>query len=148
MKRRAFLGMVIAGALVSTRGTAASSVIEVYKDPTCGCCEKWIGHLRASGFTVRVNEVASLDAVKARVGLPATLASCHTALVDGYVIEGHVPAAEIHRLLGELPKARGLAVPGMPAIAPGMDLSHGPGYQVLLFHADGTVQVYRSYPSI
>ena len=148
MRRRTFLGMVVAGALVVTRSTAASSAIEVYKDPTCGCCGKWIEHVRANGFTVKVNEVRSLDALRVQVGLPPALASCHTALIDGYVIEGHVPAADIRRFLAESPKARGLAVPGMPAIAPGMDRPHGPGYEVLLFQADGATQVYRSYPSV
>jgi hypothetical protein len=151
MKRRGFLGVVAAGAagvLIARPSTAASQVIEVYKEPTCGCCGKWIEHVRASGFVARVNEVRSVDALKAQVGLPSVLASCHTALIDGYVIEGHVPAADIRQLLAERPKARGLAVPGMPAIAPGMDGTHGPGYKVLLFQADGTTQVYHAYPSI
>jgi hypothetical protein len=139
---------MIATALVTGRpATAASPTIEVYKDPTCGCCGKWVEHLRANGFSARVNEIAALDAFKSRVGVPAALASCHTALVDGYVIEGHVPAAEIRRLLTDRPKARGLAVPGMPPGAPGMDIPRAPGYTVLLFDADGTSRNYRSYPA-
>ena len=147
MKRRAFLGVVIAGAFVATGTRAASPVIDVYKEPACGCCGKWSEHLRANGFTVRVHELPMLDAFRARAGVPAALASCHTALIDGYALEGHVPAADILKLLAERPKAQGLAVPGMPATAPGMDLARGPGYAVLLFQVDGTTRVYHSYPS-
>ena len=147
MKRRTFLGAVVAGAFAATRGASASPTIDVYKDPECGCCSKWVGHLRANGFTARVVERRGLDAFKAQVGVPSALASCHTALVDGYVIEGHVPAGDIRKLLAERPKARGLAVPGMPASAPGMDAPHGPGYDVLLFQADATTRLYRSYPA-
>lgn len=148
MKRRTFLGAIVAAAVVVGRSAAAaSSTIDVYKDPACGCCGKWVEHLRANGFSARVHETAALDAFRARVGVPAALASCHTALIDGYVIEGHVPAAEIRRLLVDRPQALGLAVPGMPAGAPGMDIAHAPGYTVLLFHADGTLRTYRSYPA-
>ena len=145
MKRRDFIGVVMAGAFVVGKATA-STAIDVYKDPTCGCCGKWIEHLRADGFIARVNETRALNAFKVQVGVPAALASCHTALIEGYVIEGHVPPTEIRKLLAERPKALGLAVPGMPATAPGMDAPHGPGYDVLLFQADGTTRVYRSYP--
>ena len=144
MRRRTFIGVVLACA-VTTGRAAASPAIDVYKDPACGCCAKWVEHLRANGFAARVNEERSLDAFKARVGVPATLASCHTALVDGYVIEGHVPAAEIRKLLADRPRALGLAVPGMPAGAPGMDMPRAPGYDVLLFRADGSRSVFRSY---
>jgi hypothetical protein len=147
MKRRAFLGVVVAGAFVTSRGNAATLAIDVYKDPTCGCCGNWVAYLRANGFIVRVNEVRALDAFKAQTGVPPALASCHTALIDGYVIEGHVPAGDIYKLLRERPKAHGLAVPGMPGGAPGMDNAHAPGYNVLLFQADGASRIYHSYPS-
>jgi len=148
MRRRTFLGAIVAAAVVVGRSAAAaSSTIDVYKDPACGCCGKWVEHLRANGFSARVHETAALDAFRARAGVPAALASCHTALIDGYVIEGHVPAAEIRRLLADRPQALGLAVPGMPAGAPGMDIPRAPGYTVLLFHADGTHRTYRSYPA-
>jgi len=145
MRRRTFLGIAVAATLVATKVTAAVPVIEVYKSPTCGCCGKWAEHLRKDGFTVNVHDIPDIDAFRAKAGVPAALAACHTALVGGYVIEGHVPAADIRKLLTERPKARGLAVPGMPAISPGMDAAHGPGYHVLLFQADGSPRVYHAY---
>ena len=145
MRRRTFLGIAIAATLVATRVTGAVPVIEVYKSPTCGCCGKWAEHLRKDGFAVNVHDIPDIDAFRAKAGVPAALAACHTALVGGYVIEGHVPAADIRKLLTERPKARGLAVPGMPAISPGMDAVHGPGYDVLLFQAEGSPSVYHAY---
>jgi len=114
MRRRTFLGITVAAALVAARATAATMVVDVYKSPTCGCCGKWVEHLRTNGFAVTVNEIDNVDAFRTRAGVPAALASCHTARVDGYVVEGHVPAADIRKLLAERPKALGLAVPGMP----------------------------------
>lgn len=145
MRRRTFLGFAVAAALVATKIAAAVPVVEVYKSPTCGCCGKWVEHLRTSGFAVNVNDIPNVDAFRAKAGVPAALASCHTALVSGYVVEGHVPAADIRKLLAERPKALGLAVPGMPMGAPGMDAPHARGYDVLLFQADGTTRVYRAY---
>jgi hypothetical protein len=144
MRRRTFLGIAVAAALVATK-VAAVPVVEVYKSPTCGCCGKWVEHLRTSGFAVSVNNIPNMDTFRAKAGVPAALASCHTALVSGYVVEGHVPAADIRKLLAERPKALGLAVPGMPMGAPGMDAPHARGYDVLLFQADGTTRVYRAY---
>ena len=146
MKRRTFLGIAIAATLGATKATAAAPVIDVYKDPTCGCCGKWAVHLRKDGFAVNVHDIDDVDAFRARAGVPAALASCHTALVDGYVVEGHVPAADIRKFLAERPKARGLAVPGMPAGAPGMDAPHASGYDVLLFQIDGATRAYHAYP--
>jgi hypothetical protein len=146
MKRRTFLGIVVAAPLIATKTTAAAPVINVYKSPTCGCCGKWAEHLRANGFVVNVNAIQDVTAFRAQAGVPAALASCHTALVDGYVVEGHVPAVDIRKLLAERPKARGLAVPGMPAAAPGMYAPHASGYDVLLFQADGATRVYHTYP--
>jgi hypothetical protein len=146
MKRRTFLGLAVAATLAANRVAAAVPLVEVYKSPTCGCCGKWAEHLRSDGFAVNVHATPDIDTFRARAGVPAGLASCHTALVGGYVVEGHVPAADIRKLLTERPKALGLAVPGMPAISPGMDAPHGPGYDVLLFQADGGVQVYHAYP--
>lgn len=122
-------------------------LVTVTKDPNCGCCDGWADHIKAAGFPVRVivsNEVFSL---KQQLGVPAELASCHTAEVGGYVIEGHVPAAAIRRLLAARPQAIGLAVPGMPAGSPGMDF---PGtrpeqYEVLLFNASGQKVFSRFY---
>jgi hypothetical protein len=145
MRRRTFLGIAVAATLVATKVAAAVQVIEVYKSPTCGCCGKWAEHLRNDGFAVNVHAIPNIDAFRVRTGVPAALASCHTALVGGYVVEGHVPAADIRKLLTERPKALGLAVPGMPAISPGMDAPHGPGYEVLLFQTDGASRVYHVY---
>jgi hypothetical protein len=124
----------------------------VTKDPNCGCCEAWINHLRQSGFAVQARNTNDLDRIKARLGVPKDLAACHTAEIAGYVIEGHVPAAAIHKLLAERPRARGLAVPGMPAGSPGMEVSGSEpeAYEVILFDAQerrvfaryrGTVQI-------
>ncbi|MBY0136001.1 DUF411 domain-containing protein [Shinella daejeonensis] len=114
-------------------------LVKVTKDPNCGCCDGWSDHIKAAGFPVRVIESDDVFNLKQQLGVPADLVSCHTAEVDGYVIEGHVPAAAVRRLLAERPKAIGLAVPGMPAGSPGMDF---PGvepepYEVLLFNASG-----------
>src|SRR5213593_807074 len=97
MRRRTFLGITEAAALVAARATAATMVVDVYKSPTCGCCGKWVEHLRTNGFAVTVNEIDNVDAFRTRAGVPAALASCHTARVDGYVVEGHVPAADIRK---------------------------------------------------
>lgn len=110
-------------------------LVNVTKDPSCGCCDGWVAHMEAAGFPVRVVESADMDSLKRRLGVPAELASCHTAEVGGYVVEGHVPASAIRRLLAERPDATGLAVPGMPAGSPGMDF---PGvdsepYEAFLF---------------
>jgi hypothetical protein len=145
MRRRTFLGIAVAATLLATNVAAAVPVIEVYKSPTCGCCGKWAEHLRNGGFAVNVHAIPDIDAFRVRTGVPAAMASCHTALVGGYVVEGHVPAADIRKLLTERPKALGLAVPGMPAISPGMDAPHGPGYEVLLFQTDGASRVYHVY---
>lgn len=146
MRRRTFLGIAVAATLVATKVAAAVPVIEVYKSPTCGCCGNWAEHLRNDGFAVNVHAIPDIDAFRVRTGVPAALASCHTALVGGYVVEGHVPAADIRKLLTERPKGLGLAVPGMPAISPGMDAPHGPGYEVLLFQTDGATRIYHAYP--
>jgi hypothetical protein len=98
--------------------------VEVWKDPNCGCCQDWVEHMQDNGFAVTVHDTGN-SAVRSRLGLPARLGSCHTALVGGYVLEGHVPAADVRKLLAEKPKALGLAVPGMPVGSPGMD---GPAY--------------------
>jgi len=123
--------------------------IHVYKSPTCGCCNDWIKHLQANGFKVKVIDVPDSRHYRARFGMPAKLGSCHTGVVGGYVIEGHVPAREIGRLLRERPKALGLSVPGMPVGSPGMDgpeyKGHVDPYDVLLVQADGRASVFASY---
>ena len=146
MKRRLLLKGILAGALgVQAHAFAALPVIEVYKSATCGCCHAWVDHLRANGFTVNTHDVANPSDYRERFGMPNELGSCHTALVQGYVIEGHVPAAEIKRLLAEHPKARGLSVPGMPLGSPGMEGPRSDPYDVMLVRADGKYSVYRHY---
>lgn len=154
MKRRSFvLATPVALAAVSlssvtAANTGALPVMEVWKDPNCGCCTDWINRLARDGFQLRVNDIGNTQARK-RLGLPLKYGSCHTALIAGYVIEGHVNPREIRRLLIEKPKAIGLAVPGMPIGSPGMD---GPAYgqrkdpyDVLLVLPDGSSRVYQSY---
>lgn len=116
----------------------------VYKSPTCGCCSAWIDHVRGGGFTVAVRDINDLDSVKKDLGIPAALGSCHTAVVGRYLVEGHVPADVIDKMLAERPNARGLAVPGMPTGSPGMEV---PGrapdrYDILLFTTDGKSRVF------
>ena len=111
--------------------------VQVYKSPTCGCCDKWIEHLRAEGFGVRATDVADVTPIKRENGLPPQLASCHTAFVGGYLVEGHVPAADVKRLLAERPDVAGLAVPGMPIGSPGMEGPRPERYRVLSFGSEG-----------
>ena len=137
--RRTLLTGLVVGLAVGRQALAASlPEVAVTKDPNCGCCEKWVAHLRDSGFTVTVTE-GPVNPVKARLGVPRDLASCHTAQVGGYVVEGHVPAGAIKRLLVEKPKGTGLAVPGMPVGSPGMEVDgmEPETYEVVLFGSDG-----------
>jgi len=124
----------------------ATDTVTVYKDPDCGCCGAWVKHLQANGFRTKVHEVRDMSPHKKKLGVPEQLASCHTAVAGGYTIEGHVPAADIKRLLAERPRAKGLAVPGMPQGSPGMETGKFDPYDVLLFDTQGKTTVYRSYP--
>ena len=149
VNRRVFvtaLGVSLAiGALAAaTRGVVrlasaagAAPPVSVWKSPSCGCCGAWVDHMRAAGHAVTVQDLDDVDPVKDRLGVPAALRSCHTALVDGYVLEGHVPADAVARLLRERPAARGLAVPGMPQGAPGMETGVTEPYNVVLFGTPG-----------
>ena len=149
--RRAWLAGTAVLALASSTmiAYAAPATLQVWKDPNCSCCKDWIAHLEKNGFATTVIEQGN-SAARARLGMPQKFGSCHTALVQGYVIEGHVPVADIQRLLKEKPKALGLSVPGMPIGSPGMD---GPAYggrrdayQVLLIQRDGSTTVFNTYP--
>jgi hypothetical protein len=133
--RRAMLGLISSVAVGLAAGARAATrpTINVWKDPNCGCCTGWVEHLRRNGFTATVVETADMQAVKTRLGVPAALASCHTAEIAGYIIEGHVPAQAINRLLAEKPDAFGLAVPGMPIGSPGMEGGTPEVYDVILF---------------
>lgn len=119
--------------------------VTVYKSPSCGCCGHWVTHMRDNGFTVITHDTNDVAAQKARLGVSAALSSCHTAEVGGYVVEGHVPASDIRRLLAEKPNARGLVSPGMPASAPGMDDPRKIPYDILLVSQDGSTSVYASH---
>ncbi len=139
--------------LASTYAATPKPTVEVWKSPTCGCCKDWVAHLEANGYVVTIREVgeSAKAAQRAKLGMPEKLGSCHTALVNGYVLEGHVPAREITRLLAQRPRALGLAVPGMPVGSPGMD---GPAYggrvdpyAVMLVQRDGTASVFQRYGS-
>lgn len=126
---------------------AFAAEVTVYKSPACGCCEQWVEHLRANGFSVEALNVAELMPVKEANRVPRALGACHTATVGGYVIEGHVPADDIHRLLRERPKVLGLAVPGMPVGSPGMEQgSRTESYEVLTFDHAGNTTVYARPP--
>ncbi|HEV7368304.1 DUF411 domain-containing protein [Arenibaculum sp.] len=131
--------------LAVAQAQAAPDRVEVWKSPSCGCCGGWVDHMRAAGFAVTVHEVDDLEPVKRSGGVPEALGSCHTALVDGYVIEGHVPAGDVRRLLSERPAARGLSVPGMPMDAPGMDMATGEPYETILFGASGGDRVFARH---
>ena len=117
----------------------------VWKSPWCGCCGKWVDHMRVAGFEVQVEEVEDLGAVKRMASVPDHLQSCHTALVGGYTVEGHVPPSDIVRLLTERPDALGLVVPGMPSGSPGMENGEHDPYDVLMLRRDGETEVFSSY---
>jgi hypothetical protein len=125
---------------------AAAPAVAVYKTRTCGCCAKWVEHLKANGFAPTVTDVPSTAEYRSKYRVPDQLQSCHTAVVGGYTVEGHVPAADIHRLLKQKPKATGLAVPGMPMGSPGMEGARVDAYSVLLFNSDGRTTVFQKYP--
>lgn len=122
-----------------------AQTITVYKSPTCGCCKNWVAHLEDNGFKVIAHDSRDMDSIKREHGVPASMASCHTALVDGYIIEGHVPASAIRRLLKEKPAVAGLAVPGMPMGSPGMEGPRKDRYNALLFNRAGDAAIYESY---
>jgi hypothetical protein len=155
LSRRVFFTRLVGGAvslaLASTRllaqtKTQPKTPMVVFKDPECGCCEKWVAHMAASGFAVTVTNSSNLPAVKKRYHVPKAMESCHTGSVANYVIEGHVPAEDVKRLLAEKPAGIiGLAIPGMPASAPGMDLTPFQPYAVLTFDAKGTTAVFARH---
>ncbi len=123
----------------------ALPVVTTYKSPTCGCCSEWVEHMEGAGFVVEAHDVSDLAAVKQEQQVPGELQSCHTAIVDGYVIEGHVPADDVKRLLAERPEGLGLSVPGMPMGSPGMDFGDDKEpYDVLLIDAQGGARTFSS----
>lgn len=150
MNRRTLLSLALGATALSVRPVLAATalpLVEVFKSPYCGCCGAWADHMKAAGFPLKVNLVEDTSAMRRRVGLPDRFASCHTARVAGYAVEGHVPADEVKRLLASRPLAIGLAVPSMPPGAPGMEMGnrHDP-YQVFLIDKNGRASVFASYP--
>lgn len=146
-RRQALLGLCALPAVAHIATAAATPTVVVNKTPTCGCCGVWVKHLQAAGFAVQVNDLENLAPIKERVGVPFGMGSCHTAEVDGYFIEGHVPAGDIKRLLRDKPQAKGLTVPGMPAGSPGMEVPSGrvDRYDVLLVGKDGKTSVFATH---
>jgi hypothetical protein len=152
LSRRQALAAALGGLLLPAAAWAQKSpaqpLVEVWKGPSCGCCKDWVAHLEANGFRTRTHDTGNTEA-RARMGVNIRLGSCHTGQVGGYAIEGHVPAADIQRLLRERPRAIGLAVPGMPLGSPGMDGPEYGGrrdaYEVLLIAPDGSTTVYSSH---
>ena len=153
LSRRQIAASVLIAACALSMPVAAAPplLVEVWKDPACGCCKDWVTHLEGAGFKVKVSDTGN-DAVRTRLGIDQKHGSCHTALVGGYAIEGHVPAREIKRLLAERPAAIGLAVPGMPVGSPGMDGAvygnRKDSFDVLLLAKDGSTKVYQHYEGV
>lgn len=136
--------LVAALAVAAPLAAESKPEIKVYKSPTCGCCEKWVEHLRTEGFAVVTHDVADVTPIKLENGVKPEFSACHTAFVGGYVVEGHVPASDIRRLLAERPAVAGLAVPGMPVGSPGMEGPKPVAYEVLSFGAQG-VRVFSQH---
>lgn len=148
MKRRELFAAALAASLPALVSAAAPALppVQVWKSPTCGCCGAWVTHMRQAGFAVEVHEVQDIDASRRLLGMPATYGSCHTARVAGYLLEGHVPAVEVRRLLAMKPEAIGLAVPGMPVGSPGMEMgAQRDAYEVLLVEKGGGARVFARY---
>ncbi|GAA5131431.1 DUF411 domain-containing protein [Alloalcanivorax gelatiniphagus] len=138
--------LLIAAGLFLTSTLAAAGTLEVYKSPSCGCCTAWAEHMRDNGFEVEVHNTENLQSIKEKAGLKPGMGSCHTAFIDGYAIEGHVPAEDVKRLLEQRPDAHGLTVPGMPVGSPGMEMGdRRDAYKVLLYGEDG-VRVFATHP--
>lgn len=147
MNRRDLLSIVLLAAAGEARAQRAADapVIEVWKTSTCGCCRAWVRHVEDAGFRVKVTELDDVAPIKEKFKVPPQLSSCHTALVGGYVVEGHVPADDIIRLLRQKPDIKGIYVPGMPAGSPGMEAPRGEKYDVLALDAAGKTSVFATH---
>ena len=142
----AVAGVAGLGALPHLLAASVRTQVAVWKTPNCGCCKDWVKHLQANGFDVVTHDVKETASKRLALGLPEKYGSCHTATVNGYVLEGHVPAREVLRLLREKPTAIGLAVPGMPVGSPGMEMDGATdAYDVMLVLKDGSARVFQSY---
>lgn len=148
MKRRDFLATACSAAMIALPARAATPQMQVLKSPTCGCCSAWVTHINDAGLVVETQDVSQevLWAAKDKAGITSALSSCHTGFIDGYVIEGHVPAMDIQRLLTERPDAIGLTVPGMPVGSPGMEMGNQrDAFDTLLVLRDGSTVVFTSH---
>ena len=151
--RKLAIAAGFAGLALTTAATPSASdsaapkkpVITVYKDPNCGCCKNWVEHLIKHGYTVSTKDTRGMNEIKRTLGVPPKVEACHTGLVNGYLIEGHVPAADIDRLLKQKPRVAGLAVPGMPMGSPGMEGPRTQHYEVLSFERNGKTRVFASH---
>lgn len=141
LRRYALLMPLVFGSVL----VHAATQVEVFKSPSCGCCEEWVKHLRKNGFEVTTHDVNDVPAARKKLGMPDKFGSCHTAKVEGYLVEGHVPAADIQRMLKEKPKAIGIAAPGMPQGSPGMETSTPVPFNTLLVQKDGTTQIFERH---
>ena len=139
----ALLMLALLGA--GSAAASAAEIVDVYKSPNCGCCGKWIDHMKDAGFEVRTHNVMDVPLARKTLGMPERFGSCHTAKVGGYVVEGHVPAADVQRLLKEKPKAVGIAVPSMPPGSPGMESAKPVLYNTLLIQAGGEATVFAKH---
>jgi hypothetical protein len=153
MVKRKSLSVIVLTVFISSlisfsflQEASAELEMTVYKSPTCGCCGKWITHMEENGFKVKAVDMIEMNIVKEKYGITRNLASCHTAIIDGYYIEGHVPAADVKRLLAEKTDSKGLTVPGMPVGSPGMEMGDRvDSYQVLSVKSDGSTEVFNQY---
>ncbi len=131
---------------VGSGQVVAGPTVEVYKSPTCGCCKDWVSHMRENGFEVKVHNMQDVTPFKQKMGVPRQLSSCHTATVDGYLVEGHVPATDVRRMLSERPAIKGISAPGMPVGSPGMEMGDRKDpYSVVTFDDRGEMTIYSRH---
>lgn len=136
---------LLAGFTMFSVSASAAEKVDVYKSPSCGCCKGWVEHMRHEGFEVDAHDMPNVIPTKQRMGVPPSMGSCHTAVVGGYFVEGHVPAEDVRRLLAERPDIAGLAVPGMPMGSPGMEFGKAVPYDVIAVGRDGSTSVFASH---
>ena len=140
-----FATIFLASPAVSANAATAGPLVKVYKSSTCSCCNKWVEHMRTAGFKVEATNVADVGIYKLEYGVPRALGSCHTAIVDGYIVEGHVPADDVKKMLRQKPEIKGITAPGMPMGSPGMEGPNAVTYDVIAFDADGNTSVFATH---
>lgn len=143
MKRYIGIGLLLMANLSFAQ--QAANTVEMYENPSCPCCKNWAAYMRANGYTVNIHDVSDIDVSRQKLGMPQKYGSCHTAVIDGYLIEGHVPVSDIKKLLAEHPKAVGLAVPGMVTGSPGMEGPNAQHFKTLLVRKDGSASVFANH---